>query len=195
MTLCCLDTLAARYHNRYATILYLLAERILNLLHILGQRHNYANMVGVYAQATAYILNLTRTCRVLTSGHTRGEVIRDDDNDVGVRVYAVQQTCHTRVGERRVADNCKRGELTSIRSTLGHGDRGTHLHAGINSVEGRQCSKCVAADIAEDAGIFVLGSNLVQCLVHVAVAVPQPSRRRRDAPKPPCPTIDVRCRG
>ena len=99
------------------------------------------------------------------------EVVRDDDRDVRPLVHGVQQPRHARMGEGRVADHGDRGVLSRVGGAFGHGDRGPHVHAGVDGVERSQPPQRVAADIAENlAGGIFLADHLGQCGVHVAVS-------------------------
>ena len=123
-----------------------------------------------------------RAGRVLTAGHTRCKVVRDDDHDIGARIDAIEQTRNTRVSEGRVAYDGYRRPLSGIGGTLGHGYRRTHFDAGMYRMERRQSAERIASYIAEYAGILILSRHLVQRRVHVAMtaAHAQGGRTRHD---------------
>ncbi len=139
-------------------------------------------MRRVDAYAAAYIFQTSRTGRVLTAGHTRCKVVRDDDHDIGARIDAVKQTRYTRVSEGRVADDGYRRPLSGIGGTLGHSYRRTHFDAGMYRMERRQSAERIASYIAEYAGILILSRHLVQRRVHIAMtaAHAQGGRTRHD---------------
>ena len=78
----------------------------------------------------------------------------------------------------RVADDGNSRPLTSVGSTLGHGDRCTHINTRVNGAERRQEAQRIATDIAENTGILVIFQHLVQGCIHVAVTTTLTQCRR-----------------
>ena len=75
-------------------VLNLLTHDLGDLGHVLGQGNDHLQVLVGQTQTAADVLKLAGTCRVLTAGHTGGEVIADDDGDVGVLVDGVKQAGH-----------------------------------------------------------------------------------------------------
>ena len=134
-----LYALSAGNDYRRAVVLDLLAEHLLDLLHVLGQRHDDAHMFRRHADAGAYLLQPACSRRVLAAGHTRREVIGDEHYHVRIGVHAIQQSRHARMGERAVADDRYRRMLSRVRCSFRHRHRRTHLHARVDGIEGREC--------------------------------------------------------
>ena len=74
------------------------------------------------------------------------------------------------MGEGAVADDGHSWPLTSVSSTLSHGNGSTHVDARMDGFVRRQEAQRVAADVAEDARVVELREHLVQSGVDIAVA-------------------------
>ena len=122
------------------------------------------------AQAFADGLNAARAGAVLAAGHAGGEVVGDAKGYVGVFVDGVQQAGHAAVREGGVADDGYGRPGAAKGCTLGHGERGAHLHAGVEAVEGRHPAQRVTADIPEYAGTGIVFEHVVEGGIEVPVA-------------------------
>ena len=69
---------------------------------VLRKRNNGSDMLRLYSEAKADLLQFSGTCRILSAGHSGSEVVRDADNDVGMSIHGIQKSGHTAVGECRV---------------------------------------------------------------------------------------------
>ena len=86
-------------------------------------------MLIAQSESAADGLKLVGAGGVLASGHARGEVVADDDGDVGVLVDGVEQPGHAAVGEGGVADDSHCRPLSCVGCTFCHRDAGSHVHA------------------------------------------------------------------
>ena len=119
-------------------IVNLLTDSLGNLLHVLRQRHNHLQMLVAQAQTTTDSLKLIRTCRVLSTSHRSGKIVTDDNGDVCILVDGIQQTRHSRVRKRRVADDGNSRPLSCITGTFRHRDRSTHVDTRVDGFIRRQ---------------------------------------------------------
>ena len=95
---------------------------LLDFLHILRQGNNDLEMFVADTQSAADSLELVGTCRVLSTGHSRCQVVADNHGDISILVDGIEQTSHTRMGKGRVTDDSNGRPLTGIAGTLGHRD-------------------------------------------------------------------------
>ena len=135
-------------------------------------------MVVAQSQSAANGLELVRSCRVLSSGHAGGQVVADDDSDVGVLVDGVEQSGHAAVCESGVTDDSHCRPLSCIRSAFRHRDARAHVDARVNGMERREESECVAADVSENPRVLIVQQHFVECGVHVAVSASLAQGRR-----------------
>ena len=80
--------------------------------------------------------------------------------------------------EGRVANDCHRGMEACIGGTLGHGDRGSHVHTTGQGLEWGQRSQGVASYVAEDTVVGICCQHLIQCHIYVAVSASLAQLRR-----------------
>ena len=165
-----LYTFAARDDDRDALVLYLFPNDTRNLGHVLGQRHHHTHMLRLHAQAKTDGFELVGAGRVLSARHACGQVVGDDDGDVGFVVHGIQESGHAAVGERRVADDGNSREESGIGSAFGHRDACSHVHTRREALEGRQCSERIATDVAKHTMVGIVGKNLVQCGIDIPVS-------------------------
>ena len=135
-------------------------------------------MGRIDADAGAYLLQTARAGRILSAGHARRQVVRDDDRDVAALVYGVQQSRHARMGEGRVADDGDRRIYARVGGSFGHRDRSAHIDAGVDGVERGQPAQRITAYVAEYLGVSVFVRNLLQSRVDVPVAAALTKGRR-----------------
>ena len=101
-----LYTLTTWDYHADSVIIDFLADYVLHLFHVLWQWNNNAHVLWLNAETAADVLYSACSCRILSTGHTRCKVVGDNNYDVCLLVYSIEQSCHTRVCEGRVADNC-----------------------------------------------------------------------------------------
>ena len=147
------DADALRDDDADAVVGDLLFENLHELVVVLGQRHDGADVVGVDAEALADVEELLVGARGLTAGHSRDVVVENHDDDVGLLVDAVEQTGHAAVAEGAVADDADGGEDAHLGSALGHGDAGAHADGGVDGTHVE--AEGVASDVTEDAAVGV----------------------------------------
>ena len=94
MALQCLHALTTWNDDTGAVIVDLVADGLCNLRHVLGQGNNHLQVFVAQSQATTDGFKLISTGRVLSTCHTCGQVVADDDSDVGILVDGIQQTRH-----------------------------------------------------------------------------------------------------
>ena len=165
-----LYALAARYDDADAVVVDFLAYDACDFGHVLGQGHYDVEVFLADAQSAADGLELVGAGRVLSARHGRGEVVGDDDRNVGILVDGIQEARHAGVGECAVANDGHGRPLSGVGCALGHGDAGAHVDAGVYGAVGGQEAERVASDVAEDAGVVKLAEHLVEGCVDVAVA-------------------------
>ena len=127
-------------------------------------------VLTLHAKCQADGLELVRARGILTTCHSGSQIVADDHGDVGMVIHGIQQSCHTRVREGRVAYHSDGRMLTGIGSTFGHGDAGAHIHTTVDGLEWRQRSQRVATYISEDASIWELGSHFIQGRIDIAMS-------------------------
>ena len=147
-----------------------LTQNLGDLRHVLRQGNYHMQMLVAQAKSAADGLELIRASRVLTAGHTRCQVVANDHGDVGILVDGIEQTRHTAMSERGVADDGQRRPLSGISSTLCHRDTCTHVDTRMNGLVRRQEAQRVATDVAKDARILILQKHLVESRINVAMA-------------------------
>ncbi len=128
-------------------------------------------MLRLNSESPTDFLQLTGSGRILPTGHSGREIVRDADRDACPGVDTIQKTCHAAVGERGVADHSHGRPHARIGGAESHGDGSPHLHARLERVERRHVAKGVATDVTEHTGsrgIFLKHS--VKCRVEVAVS-------------------------
>ena len=150
-------------------IVDLIADGLRDLGHVLGDRVHHLQMVFRKTKSLTDGLELIGTSRVLSACHRSGQVIRDDDSDVGILVDGVEQTRHTAVGKGRVADDSDSGPLTSVAGTLSHRDRSSHVDTRVDGLIRGQEAKGITADITKDTCIGILAQHLVEGGIDIAV--------------------------
>src|SRR5574344_1549911 len=74
------------------------------------------------------------------------------------------------MGEGGIAYHGNRWELPCVSSTFCHSDRGSHIHATVQSLEWWQCSKSVAANVSEDASPWEFCCDFVEGFVYISVS-------------------------
>lgn len=96
------------------------------------------------------------------------------DGDIRVLVHAIQQTSHTGMGKRRIANHGDSREYTRVGSTLRHRDRGPHIDTRIDRTERRQSSQGITADIAKHLSRTVILGRSPRSRPHTYPGVHQP---------------------
>ena len=137
---------------------------------ILGYRQQLPDVIGIYSDTATDGLYLAVCRRTLTSGHGDGFIVRDNHRNVTILIDGIEKTRYSGVSESRVADYRHSREQAGIGSPFGHRDRCTHIHAGIDGFIRRQSPKRITSDIGEDTSVGIFCKNLVQRIVHIAVA-------------------------
>ena len=161
---------ATRDDNAYTLVSYLLAEQLGDGGDVLGQRGDHVQVSGVHAEAEADGLILVGAGRVLAACHASGKIVANDYGDTAVLIDGVQQSCHAAVGEGGVTYHGNGGAQSGIGGTLGHGDARSHIHAAGQSLERRQRTQRVAADVAKHAGIGIFVNYFAQRTIYIPVA-------------------------
>ena len=151
-------------------VIQFFADHFFHVRIVFGKRDDGADVLFGNAQAFADGLNAARACAVLAAGHAGGEVVGDAQRDIQITVHGIQEAGHAAVGEGGIPDDGYCGVGARVGRTLGHGERGTHFHAGVEAVEGGHPAQRVAADVAKDAGTGVVFEHVVEGGVEVPVA-------------------------
>ena len=159
-------------------IVDLIADGLGDFRHILGDRVHYLQVILRKTETLTDSLKLVCASRILTTRHGCCQVVADDDGDICILIDGIEQTCHTRVSEGRVTDNCYGRPLTCIRGTLRHRDRSTHIHTRMDGLIRWQETEGIATNIAEYAGIGILLQNFVQSGIDITVTTTLTKCRR-----------------
>ena len=126
-----LYTFTAGDDDAYAAVFDFFADDAFHFLHVLRQGHDDADMFRSHAYALADLFETSCSGRVLAAGHGCGQVVGDDDCDVGVFVDGIKQACHAGVCKRGVTDDSHRGELSGVGCAFGHRDGSAHVDHGV----------------------------------------------------------------
>ena len=99
----------------------------------------HVKMLRIYAnpEYDPFQLGLRQNGR-LGPGHGHGRVVGDDEGHVGPGRDRVHQGCHARVQKCAVADHRHHRMEAGLGGSLGHPDRRSHAHAGLDRRVRRQ---------------------------------------------------------
>ena len=161
------DADALRDDDADTVVSNLLFQNLDELVVVLGQGYDMADVVGVDTKSLADVEQLHVGTRGLTTGHSGDVVVENHHDDVGFLVDAVEQTGHAAVSKSTVTDNCHGGEDAHFGSTFSHGDGSTHANGGVQSTHVE--AKGVATDVAKHATMLILLHHVNQCGVAVDV--------------------------
>ena len=150
-------------------IVDLVANGLCDLWHILGDGVHHLKVLLAQPQTFTDGLKLIGASRILSTCHRGSEVVADDHCDISILIDSIQQSGHTAMGKGRVADDSHSRPLTCIAGSLGHRDRGSHIHTAMDGLVGWQETEGIATDITKHTGIGILTKHLVKGGIDITV--------------------------